>query len=89
MAKRLDILVLDEDPQAACTVAKHLREHHQIRIALDHEEAGDEMKRRMPDLVVCSLELLTFVVERPDVHCVLYAKPPRLEELLDAIEGYT
>jgi DNA-binding NtrC family response regulator len=92
LAKRLDILVVNDSESAGREIAEHLRARHAVRIARGLRDAVDELVRRVPDAIVCDFELppyrgdvlLSLVArEHPHVRRVLYVAAAPTADCLD------
>lgn len=85
MTKVLDVLVVDDDVEHACVVARLLRAKHFVRIAVGLRDAVHAFAKQVPDVIVCAYEmppyrgdaLLAMVAsEHPHVRRVLFACTP-------------
>ena len=55
--RRLGVLVVSEDPAVATAAEQRIRERHQVRVTRSAREAMAEMKREVPDVVLCDQAL--------------------------------
>ena len=85
MVKLLDVLVVDDDVENACVLARTLRSKHFVRIAVGLREAVHAVAHRVPDVIVCAVHmppyrgdaLLAMIAhEHPEVRRVLYGPTP-------------
>ncbi|MGZ3426218.1 MAG: response regulator [Polyangia bacterium] len=85
MIKFLDVLVVDDDVEEACAMARLLRQRHLVRIAVGLREAVHEIAKKVPDVVICAHEmppyrgdaLLAMIArEHPHVRRVLFSRIP-------------
>lgn len=83
MVKFLDVLVVDDDVEEACVVARLLRARHSVRIAVGLRDAVHAIAQRVPDVIVCAHEmppyrgdaLLAMIAsEHPAVRRVLFSR---------------
>jgi CheY-like chemotaxis protein len=83
--KFLDVLVVDDDVEDACAVARLLRQRHLVRIAVGLREAVHEVAKKVPDVIICAHEmgpyrgdaLLAMVArEHPEVRRILFSRFP-------------
>jgi DNA-binding NtrC family response regulator len=81
LVKLLDVLIVDDDVEKACSLARLLRSRHFVRIAVGLREAVHAVAYKVPDAIVCALDmppyrgdaLLAMVArEHPEVRRVLY-----------------
>ena len=81
MVRLLDVLIVDDDIEKACSLARLLRARHFVRIAVGLREAVHAVAHKVPDAIVCALDmppfrgdaLLAMVArEHPEVRRVLY-----------------
>jgi DNA-binding NtrC family response regulator len=88
MRKRMDVLLVDDDEEVRGPIADLLRIDHDVRTAVGLREAVGELVSKVPDAIVCELDLqpyrgdvlLSLVArEHPSVRRVLYTfwPPPR------------
>jgi response regulator RpfG family c-di-GMP phosphodiesterase len=79
--KSLDVLVVDDEVEDACTVARVLRQRHRVRIAIGLRDAIHEVAKRVPDVIIAAFEmppyrgdaLLAMVArEHPGVRRILF-----------------
>jgi DNA-binding NtrC family response regulator len=79
--KRLNVLLVDDDPEVLRVTSWMLSARHDVRSVAGFREAMHELHERMPDAIVCDLELepyrgdvfLSMVArEFPEVRRVLY-----------------
>ena len=85
--QRLDVLYIDDDADTAQAVASLLRIFHDVRFAVGVQETVAELQRRVPDVVLCDLEMPPFRGyailamirrEHPSVRRILFTgSPPR------------
>jgi DNA-binding NtrC family response regulator len=82
--KLRDVLIVDNDVEVAASLARLLRSRHFVRIAVGLRDAVHELAARVPDVVVCALEMepyrgdaLLAMIERehPSVRRILFTKP--------------
>ena len=87
MVKLLDVLIVDDDVEKACSLARMLRSRHFVRIAVGLREAVHAVAYKVPDAIVCALDmppyrgdaLLAMVArEHPEVRRVLYGGGPQV-----------
>ncbi len=87
-AQRLDILMIDDDPEIAEAVAELLSQFHDVRVARSVRETVSALIWRVPDVVLCDLHLppyrgdvllRIFAVEYPRVRRVLFTAAERRE----------
>ena len=92
MVKLLDVLVVDDDVERACGLARVLRVRHFVRIAVGLREAVHAVAYKVPDAIVCALDmppyrgdaLLAMVArEHPEVRRVLYGRGPQMSLVRD------
>jgi CheY-like chemotaxis protein len=85
LIKFLDVLVVDDDVEDACSVARLLRQRHLVRIAVGLREAVHEVAKKVPDVIICAYEmppyrgdaLLAMVArEHPEVRRILFSRIP-------------
>jgi len=85
LVKLLDVLVVDDDVENACALARTLRARHFVRIAVGLREAVHAVALRVPDVIVCAVHmppyrgdaLLAMIArEHPEVRRVLYGPAP-------------
>jgi CheY-like chemotaxis protein len=85
VVKLLDVLVVDDDVENACLLARTLRARHFVRIAVGLREAVHALAYKVPDVIVCAVHmppyrgdaLLAMVAhEHPDVRRILYGPAP-------------
>jgi DNA-binding NtrC family response regulator len=85
LVKFLDVLVVDDDVEEACAVARVLRSKHFVRIAVGLRDAVHAIAWRVPDVIICAHEmppyrgdaLLAMIAsEHPDVRRVLFNRGP-------------
>ena len=57
LVKFLDVLVVDDDVEQACVVARVLRARHKVRIAVGLRDAVHEIARSVPDIIMCAHEM--------------------------------
>jgi DNA-binding NtrC family response regulator len=90
-----DVLIVDDDVVHASTIAKILRTRYAVRIAVGLRDAVHELARRVPQVMVCALELPPFrgdtllamvAREHPHVRRVLFAHA-RVEAGLAAVHA--
>ena len=83
MVKFLDVLVVDDDVEEACVVARLLRARHSVRIAVGLRDAVHAIAQRVPDVIVCAHEmppyrgdafLAMIASEHPEVRRVLFSR---------------
>ena len=83
MVKLLDVLVVDDDLGHACGLARLLRARYFVRIAVGLRDAVHEVAKRVPDAIVCALDMPPFrgdallamvASEHPRVRRVLYCR---------------
>jgi DNA-binding NtrC family response regulator len=84
LVRSLDVLIVDDRVEEACSVARLLRQKHRVRIAIGLRDAVHEISRQVPDVVICALDmppyrgdaLLAMVaVEHPSVRRILLGAP--------------
>jgi DNA-binding NtrC family response regulator len=95
MARRLDVLLVEDDEEIATAIADLLRLSHEVRIAPGLREAIALLAQRVPDAIVCDLEippyrgdvLLSMVArEHPHVRRVLHSSYlPSNEDFLSEV----
>jgi DNA-binding NtrC family response regulator len=87
LVKLLDVLIVDDDVEKACSLARLLRSRHFVRIAVGLREAVHAVAYKVPDAIVCALDmppyrgdaLLAMVArEHPEVRRVLYGQGPQV-----------
>ena len=87
MVKLLDVLIVDDDVEKACSLARMLRARHFVRIAVGLRGAVHAVAYKVPDAIVCALHmppyrgdaLLAMVArEHPEVRRVLYGRGPQV-----------
>ena len=92
MVRRIDVLLVKDDEGACREIARHLGGRFGVRVATGLRDAIEQLVRRVPDAVVCSLELPPFrgdaflsmvAEEHPHVWRVLLAGPEPLADCLD------
>jgi DNA-binding NtrC family response regulator len=80
-AKRLDVLLVDDDEDVLIATQALLERVHNVRAVGSFREALDELIRQVPDAIVCDLELAPYrgdallamvAREHPQVRRVLY-----------------
>jgi DNA-binding NtrC family response regulator len=80
-ARRLDVLLVDDDEQVRGPVAELLSVRHEVRVASGLRDAVDQLVKRVPDAIICDFDLppyrgdvfLALVArEHPEVRRVLY-----------------
>ena len=85
MVKFLDVLVVDDDVEQACVVARMLRSKHFVRIAVGLRDAVHAIAQRVPDVVVGAYDMPPFrgdallamiASEHPEVRRVLAGPAP-------------
>ncbi len=83
--KLLDVLVVDDDVEHACQLARVLRARYFVRIAVGLRDAVHELACKVPDAIVCAIEMPPFrgdallsmiASEHPDVRRILYSRAP-------------
>jgi DNA-binding NtrC family response regulator len=83
LVKLLDVLIVDDDVDQACGLARLLRSRHFVRIAVGLREAVHAVAHKVPDAIVCALDmppyrgdaLLAMVArEHPEVRRILYGR---------------
>jgi len=83
LVKFLDVLIVDDDIEEACVVARLLRAKHSVRIAVGLRDAVHAIAQRVPDVIVCAHEmppyrgdaLLAMIAsEHPEVRRVLFSR---------------
>ncbi|HET6283348.1 MAG TPA: response regulator [Polyangia bacterium] len=79
---RLDILVVDDEPKTARGLQRSLGRDHTVRVAVSKQEALDQIRQKVPDVLLCDYriewesaeDLLQFVREtHPAVRRILYS----------------
>ena len=92
MVKLLDILVVDDDLEDACRLARLMRARYFVRIAVGLRDAVHELAHRVPDVIVCALDMPPFrgdallamiASEHPRVRRVLYCRGPAAAAVSD------
>jgi DNA-binding NtrC family response regulator len=92
MVRRIDVLLVKDDERACREIAQHLGSRFGVRVATGLRDAITELVRRVPDAVVCSLELPPFrgdaflsmvAEEHPQVWRVLMAGSEPLSDCID------
>jgi DNA-binding NtrC family response regulator len=87
-AQRLDILMIEDDPDIAEAVSELLSQFHDVRVAKNVRETVAALIWRVPDVVLCDLHLppyrgdvllRIFAVEYPRVRRVLFTAAERRE----------
>ena len=85
MNKLRDVLVVDDDTEHACRLARGLRSRHHVRIAIGLRDAIHEIARRVPDIIICAYDMPPFrgdvlldmiAREHPDVRRLLFDRRP-------------
>lgn len=85
MVNFLDVLIVDDDVEEACVIARHLRVRHSVRIAVGLRDAVHAIAQRVPDVIVCAHEMPPFrgdallamiASEHPEVRRVLFSRSP-------------
>ena len=85
MFKLRDVLVVDDDAEHACSIARVLRSRHHVRIAMGLRDAVHELARKVPDVIICAFDmppyrgdvLLDMIAsEHPEVQRILFEKRP-------------
>ena len=85
MVKLRDVLVVDDDTEHACMIARTLRARHHVRIAVGLRDAVHELMRKVPDVIVCAFDmppyrgdaLLAMIArEHPEVRRILFDQRP-------------
>lgn len=83
MVNLLDVLIVDDDVEEACVIARHLRARHCVRIAVGLRDAVHAIAQRVPDVIVCAHEMPPFrgdallamiASEHPEVRRVLFSR---------------
>jgi CheY-like chemotaxis protein len=82
MTRRLDVVVVDLDEMACARLVEWIGPEHNIRVATDVRDGIGLILDRVPDVVVCDVELPPFrgdallsmiAQEYPQIRRVLYA----------------
>jgi DNA-binding NtrC family response regulator len=83
--KLRDVLVVDDDADHACMIARELRTRHHVRIAIGLRDAVHELTRKVPEVIICAFDmppyrgdaLLAMIArEHPEVRRILFDRRP-------------
>ncbi|HEX9104859.1 MAG TPA: response regulator [Polyangia bacterium] len=86
------MLVVDDDVEHACTLARLLRARYFVRIAVGLRDAVHEIAKKVPDAVICALDMPPFrgdallamvASEHPEVRRILFSRAPVAELVSD------
>jgi DNA-binding NtrC family response regulator len=92
MVRRIDVLLVNDCEQTSRLLADGLSERFGVRVASGLRDAVDQLVRRVPDAIVCNLELppyrgdvlLSMVArEHPEVRRILCVGEAATHDLLD------
>lgn len=92
MARRIDVLLVNDCEEACRTLADSLRGRFGVRVAIGLRDAVSELVRQVPDAIVCNVELppyrgdvlLSMVArEHPEVRRILWLGANAARDWLD------
>ena len=92
MARRIDVLLVNDCEEAGRALADSLRGRVGVRVATGLRDAVDELVRQVPDAIVCNVELppyrgdvlLSMVArEHPEVRRILWLGARAVVDCLD------